>query len=241
MRFVDNNNGTVTDNETGLIWLRDAGALRVMPWQRAMDACAELSDGQHGLTDGSLPGDWRLPSVKELVGLLDYECQNPALSEDAGSTFSRVRSNDYWSSSSYAGRPLYAWYVYFGGGYVAAFEKSRGYYVWPVRGGGGRVEGSRDEEVARRARIAQNMREEAAYAVAERKRYWRCCTDRDILRARVAELERRLASWQRVVGLALCLAGTRSDEPLWQHLATDLARVAGSIPLQDRPEMEEVI
>ncbi len=78
--YVDCGNGTVTDNRTGLVWLKDANCLRNAPgggevdWQAAMAFAAGLKDvpagsaaAAHdcGLADGSSPGEWRLPSVEE--------------------------------------------------------------------------------------------------------------------------------------------------------------------------------
>ena len=71
-RFTTNGDGTVTDNYTGLTWLQDATCLGGL-WEAALIQANNLSDGQCGLTDGSLPGDWRLPNVKELESLIDYQ------------------------------------------------------------------------------------------------------------------------------------------------------------------------
>ena len=58
--FSDNGNGTVTDANTGLVWLKNANCFGKVTWQAAMDAAAVLADGQCGLTDGSTAGQWRL-------------------------------------------------------------------------------------------------------------------------------------------------------------------------------------
>lgn len=59
-------NGTVTDTVTGLIWLQDAACLGSLNWAVANQAAA-AADGAWGgeLTDGSRPGDWRLPTKGE--------------------------------------------------------------------------------------------------------------------------------------------------------------------------------
>ena len=72
-RFVDKGDGTVRDNKTGLIWLRNANCAAPGPgsWDEAMAAAVALRDkppGQSdacGLSDGSKAGDWRLPTIKE--------------------------------------------------------------------------------------------------------------------------------------------------------------------------------
>ena len=52
-----------------------------------------------------------------------------------GDPFSGVQSNLYWSSSTRAGYPGDAWYVYVAFGSVNDDGKTRPLYVWPVRGG----------------------------------------------------------------------------------------------------------
>jgi hypothetical protein len=141
-RFTDNGNGTVTDNLTGLIWLKDANAFGSRTWTNALTDCATLNNGEHGLTDGSVEGDWRLPNVQELQSLIDYGRYNPALCNAAGTgqwtsgnPFTGVQSSYYWSSTTYAYSTAYAWYVYLGAGHVYNGAKGNTSCVWPVRAG----------------------------------------------------------------------------------------------------------
>jgi hypothetical protein len=142
-RFTDNGNGTVTDNLTGLIWLKNANAFGTRTWANALTDCATLNSGEGGLTDGSVDGDWRLPNVQELQSLIDHGRYNPALCNAAGTgqwtsgdPFTGVVQSDYyWSSSTRAAFTVYAWYVYLYDGYVYYYDKGGTYYVWPVRGG----------------------------------------------------------------------------------------------------------
>ena len=71
-RFTDNGDGTVTDNLTGLIWLKYANCFGETNWHDALDASNNLTNGQCGLSDGSNLGDWRLPNEGELGSLIDY-------------------------------------------------------------------------------------------------------------------------------------------------------------------------
>ena len=48
-------------------------------WADAISDGNGLADGSCGLTDGSSPGNWRLPNVKEIQNLVDYGRYNPAL------------------------------------------------------------------------------------------------------------------------------------------------------------------
>ncbi len=132
-RFTDNGNGTVKDNLTGLIWLKNANCFGYRTWTNALTDANTLSDGACGLTDGSVDGAWRLPNVRELQSLIDYGHWNLAL--PAGHPFSGVQSGDCWSSTSSAYRPDYAWFVYLGVGYVDSAYKPSNLCVWPVRGG----------------------------------------------------------------------------------------------------------
>jgi len=64
-RYVDCANGTVTDTVTGLIWLKNAYCFGGLNWPNAGNAATGLQHGECGLTDNSLPGDWRLPTKAE--------------------------------------------------------------------------------------------------------------------------------------------------------------------------------
>jgi len=160
-RFTDNGDGTVTDNNTGLIWLKQANAIGNLhsgfdtdgiagdgkvEWQSAMDFVTAMNAGTYdgGVTPAGTYNDWRLPNVKELESLIDFGFSGPALSNAAGTghwsegdAFISVQNNYYWSSTSYAGNPSgYAWLVYLHVGYGNSTGKtSVYYYVWPVRGG----------------------------------------------------------------------------------------------------------
>jgi len=142
-RFVDNSDGTVADMLTGLVWLKNANCFGPRSWMNALADAIGLANGACGLTDGSVAGDWRLPSVNELQSLVDHEYYGPALSNAAGTgrwtegdAFSGVHlPGYYWSSSSFAYSPQSAYYVLLYSGYVSAYLKTDSYYVWPVRAG----------------------------------------------------------------------------------------------------------
>lgn len=132
-RFTDKGDGTVKDNLTGLIWLKDANCFSESTWHNALSDCNALSTGSCGLTDGSSEGDWRLPNVNELISLVDRGRYLPALS--SGHPFSNVQSYYYWSATTNIPSPtLYAWVVSMSSGEVASRNKPFTYYVWPVRG-----------------------------------------------------------------------------------------------------------
>jgi hypothetical protein len=131
-RFTDNGDGTVTDNLTGLIWLKKADCFGERTWTQALSDCNNLADGSCGLTDGSSAGDWRLPNVRELQSLIDYGRYGPAL--PAGHPFTNVQSSYYCSSRTYALNASLAWLGLFGDGLVAHGDYAKDYdrYVWCV-------------------------------------------------------------------------------------------------------------
>ncbi len=152
-RFTDMEDGTVQDIDTGLIWLKDANAFGTMSWDDAMEAAANLSDGEHGLADGSFDGDWRLPTKEEWEVFVDRSYYRPPLCNaqrngqwSEGDSFTGVQTDNppdrphngayYWSSTEYIDE-IY-WACYFGGyGSLMAEDDIMSYtqYVWPVRDG----------------------------------------------------------------------------------------------------------
>lgn len=133
-RFIDNGDGTVLDNLTGLLWLKNANCFgRPRTWQEALDAANNVAASQCGLTDGSKAGDWRLPNVRELQSLLDFGKVAPAL--PSAHPFSRVARGFYWSSTTSTGSPLDAWGVVLIEGSTFSGAKFLTWYVWPVRDG----------------------------------------------------------------------------------------------------------
>jgi hypothetical protein len=143
-RFTNNNNGTVTDGLTGLIWLHNANAFEMKTWVKALDAASTLESGSiQGLADGSAKGDWRLPNITELLSLMNYRFSSPALSNAmgtgqwvAGDPFLNVKSDGYWSSTSTAWAPTTeAVVVSMNGPYMHTYSKGFQAYVWCVRGG----------------------------------------------------------------------------------------------------------
>lgn len=131
-RFTDNSNGTVTDNLTGLVWLR-LTSCNNLPWNSAQSWVTGLASGSCGLSDGSVPGQWRLPTIKELSSLVNAGASYPAL--PSGHPFTGSMSGLYWSSTTYAPSTSSAWQVVLDDGRVGVNSKAGSFMVWPVRGG----------------------------------------------------------------------------------------------------------
>lgn len=120
--LVDNGDGTVSDNRTGLIWQQ--GEPGAMTWGSALTYCEGLS------LAGST--DWRLPNIKELESLVDEARTEPPIdtTKFPGAVVAR-----YWSSTTVASTPAIAWDVAFGIGYSEPQLKGGGYNVRCVRSG----------------------------------------------------------------------------------------------------------
>jgi hypothetical protein len=151
-RYVNCGNGTVTDTVTGLIWPRQADCFGPMSYAAANQAAAGLKAGDCHLTDGSAPGDWRLPTMDEWVATIARAvalgcvlASGPSLTDDAGkacfttgtgTSFAGVASASFlWSSSSSEINPVSGWFANLYYGYVNSNPKGSNVWVWPVRGG----------------------------------------------------------------------------------------------------------
>lgn len=71
--FVDNGDGTITDNATGLMWTQNDNGEGLL-WEDALSFAENYSYAGHS--------DWRLPNVKELQGIVDYT-RSPSTSNSA--------------------------------------------------------------------------------------------------------------------------------------------------------------
>ncbi len=129
-RFTDNGNGTITDNLTGLIWLKNANCFGAQTWQDALNSAKTLNSGECGLSDGSVEGDWRLPNRNEMRSLIDYSRYSPAIS--LSHLFSNIMTL-YWLSTAYANDTAYVWSINMWDGYINVDSRGNYYYVWPVR------------------------------------------------------------------------------------------------------------
>ena len=118
----------VYDRLTGLFWPRKASLFEFpMNWEEALSALKGLN--QEGFLGFS---DWRLPNRRELRSLVFFQAKNPVL--PPGHPFEGVFHGWYWTSTTAAINPRYAWNVHFGGGRMFYSHKEDERMVWPVRG-----------------------------------------------------------------------------------------------------------
>lgn len=134
LSYTVNRNGTITDNNTKLMWEKKAqldglenplnphDADNIYTWDEAFDFIDRLN---------STPCfarycDWRLPNIKEIQSIINYDkvAPAPAVSEAFNSNCtspstdpngSCTATTGYWSSTTTANSPASAWYGYFVG------------------------------------------------------------------------------------------------------------------------------
>lgn len=105
-RFKDNGDGTVTDAESKLMWMRCAsgqqwlanrcvGAAVAHDWADAAQQADKLN------RDGSaFFNDWRVPALRELATITDRGCRNPRTNV---SVFPGTPAAAFWSSTARPG------------------------------------------------------------------------------------------------------------------------------------------
>lgn len=152
-RFSDLGDGTVRDETTGLIWLKDAGCFQTpLSWIDALSAVTDLNTGTTSCSEYTAgKSDWRLPNRRELLSLVRFgPTALPVgvfLALDPNARFWSSTDQDRpHSKSGKEGRLAYA--LQLSGGrferlwvaYLSLAEQIVGTLpvaarVWPVRGG----------------------------------------------------------------------------------------------------------
>lgn len=145
-RFTDNSNGTVSDQLTGLVWLKNAGCFSPSDWATALTAANQLASGACGLSDGSSAGQWRMPNANELESLVDVSSFNPAVSP--AHPFTNINlAKAYWSSTTYMALTSNAMAIRFSDGrWINGVDSGDGSFnnskttsansLWAVKSGG---------------------------------------------------------------------------------------------------------
>jgi hypothetical protein len=126
LSYTDNGDGTVTDNNTGLIWQQNTNSGR---WADAVTYCDNLV-----LPPTNGYEDWRLPTKKELMSIVDYSTlgSTPTIQE---LYFPDAQAFRYWTSTEFAAAPTTAWVVDFAYGTGSNGIKTDFKGVRCVRGG----------------------------------------------------------------------------------------------------------
>lgn len=134
-RFTINDDATVLDTHTGLIWKRCSqgqtgndcqGAASTFGWQEALNA------GKNESFAGET--DWRVPNVKELSSIIEYGCMQPTINL---SVFPNTSMTSYWSGTPDTEPPFFftlSWSVGFDFGTIQNGFRDSEYPVRLVRG-----------------------------------------------------------------------------------------------------------
>ena len=155
LSYTDNGDGTITDNNTCLMWEKKSGPAdpsihNVMvryTWDNAFDVHVATLNA----TNFAGFNDWRVPNVKELQSIVNYENFSPAVSTEFNngdcttptsmctvltcSCTASSLSSFYWSATTDTNIPDGAWGVTFFDGFVELDGKSVPNFVRAVRGG----------------------------------------------------------------------------------------------------------
>ncbi len=128
--FTINADNTVTDNTTGLTWMRcslgqtgsdcSGGSAVEYAWAEALNEVANNHSS------------WRVPNINELSSIVELKCNYPAINL---TIFPNTPSSAYWSSSPNTSHNYGAWGVYFSSGSDYYDGKAISRYVRLVRGG----------------------------------------------------------------------------------------------------------
>lgn len=118
----------VVDLLTGLTWTAHANPAEYpLTWGEVLEYIRAMNIGrEHGFSD------WRLPNRRELRSLVSYQTRRPALPEEH--PFSGVFLGWYWTATTAAINPAYAWYVHMDGARMFYGRKDQYSLLWPVRG-----------------------------------------------------------------------------------------------------------
>jgi hypothetical protein len=143
--------GIVQDNLTGLQWTQDAGTPTVPGCSTGVPGCSQANECTGGQKNwqaaldyvaclNSIPhltyNDWRLPNINELTFVNAGQANMAGWMTTQGFQGLTNGQNYYWSSTTSASTPTYAWNMDFDSGIVDYDSKSlTNYYVWPVRAG----------------------------------------------------------------------------------------------------------
>jgi hypothetical protein len=96
--YIDHENGTITDQLTGLIWQK-VPLTDTLTWEQSLYYAENLS-----LAGNS---DWRVPNIKEVQSLNDEALVNPSVNT---LFFTTIGLKKYWSSTSLPNQTSQAWY-----------------------------------------------------------------------------------------------------------------------------------
>jgi len=152
LRYQDNGDGTITDMNTGLMWERKSGEAGLhyhddhFVWTPGPGSVWEwlaLVNAENGGAGYAGHTDWRLPNLRELQSIVNYENSGPAIGSEfnmacaPGCTVAACSCTEpapLWTSTTFTADPTLAWLVDFANGFVVNDAKTAAWHVRAVRG-----------------------------------------------------------------------------------------------------------
>jgi hypothetical protein len=126
-RFIDNKDGTISDSETGLMWMQNDSYLHSghwLSWHEAKEYISQLNNANFAHYS-----DWQLPTARELKTLFDEEKLNSSqvgreMKIHTDPIFGKKGSGSLWSADE-NGRHNAFGVVFNTGGVFSGNKKSR--------------------------------------------------------------------------------------------------------------------
>lgn len=131
-KYLQHTNGTVTDNETDLMWYvcsEECNTPTDYTWEEALNYVEEFNTH----IKFANYTDWRLPNIRELATLAELQCFRPAINI---TVFPNTLPLHYWSSSPYKFYPHYSWYMNFEDGVYTYGDRTDKKHLRLVRDAG---------------------------------------------------------------------------------------------------------
>jgi len=134
-RFNINQDGTVLDNATGLMWQRCLIGIQGAECSTGSASKLTKKSAQFSLilaNKDELDGysDWRFPSITELSSLLKEGCKSPSINLEA---FPATPNTFVWSTAPNKQHKHFSWYVHFNTGKSGHIWGDRTYTLRMVR------------------------------------------------------------------------------------------------------------
>jgi hypothetical protein len=125
-RFLDNQDGSITDRRTGLQWSQCSLG---QTWDNG--ACQDEAQAlPYAVVALVAEPGWRLPTVKELSSLVELRCSSPAINHK---TFPTTATGVYWTSTRFINSDGQFWQVHFLHGEAVPEKADSAAYVRWVR------------------------------------------------------------------------------------------------------------
>jgi len=136
-RFTDQGDGTLIDNITGLMWLKDADCFAPEKWDQAAVVVNWLNTVPERLTRkcteySARYDDWQLPDLDILSELAEATKQEPAMWLN-NQGVDQLAARDYWTKTENPVNLYYSWAVNLRQGTARNYPKSFVLHFWPYR------------------------------------------------------------------------------------------------------------